>query len=316
MEQNIQTSSKTTPKDFFLWAAAMLTFYISIFSFIALVFDYINYAFPDPLHYYATDPYSSGVSYYMASLVVLFPLFLLFMRWIYKDITRDSARAGVWVRRWALYLTLFIAGATLAGDLVTLVMYFFDGDITLRFALKVFVLLLVMGGVFLHFLADLRGYWQKNSAKARAVAFSSVVLVAATIIAGFFIVGTPWQARLYRYDVQKINDLQSVQSSVFSYWRTHNALPTSLSTLTVSGYSIPEDLQTNQPYEYKVTGTSSFKLCAVFNAPIPIRTSLHKYQGIYSTQWNTWTHGAGRTCFTRTITKNSFDSNGRFVPTK
>ena len=66
--------AKTTPKDFFLWAGAMITLYASIVAFITLLFNYINFAFPDPLQYMG-DPYSGGIPYQMASLIVLTPVF-------------------------------------------------------------------------------------------------------------------------------------------------------------------------------------------------------------------------------------------------
>jgi len=60
---------KATPKDFFLWAGAMIALYAGIFSFITLLFEYINQVFPDKvLGYY--DPYAGGVAYAMASLIV------------------------------------------------------------------------------------------------------------------------------------------------------------------------------------------------------------------------------------------------------
>ena len=101
--------TKTTPKDFFLWAGAMISLYASIVAFLSLVFSYINHVMPDAaLNYYA-DPYSS-IAYEMATLIVFAPLFLILMRAIRRDIARDHSRNEIWVRRWALFLTLFIAG--------------------------------------------------------------------------------------------------------------------------------------------------------------------------------------------------------------
>ena len=75
------TKPRTTPKDFFLWAGAMVSLYVSVFSFLGLVFDYLNYAFPNPLlqSFYA-DPYQGSISYEIASLIVMFPLFFVLMR--------------------------------------------------------------------------------------------------------------------------------------------------------------------------------------------------------------------------------------------
>ena len=155
------TKPRVTPKDFFLWVGAMAALYASVVSFITLLFHYIDYAFPDPAleSYYYADPYSGPIRFAIASLIVLFPLFLVLMRLIRRDITREPLRAEIWIRRWVLYLTLFVAGITIAVDLITLINTFLGGDLTTRFVLKILVVFLIVGAGFLHFLADLRGYW-------------------------------------------------------------------------------------------------------------------------------------------------------------
>ena len=305
--------NKVTPKDFFLWAGAMIALYGSVFAFIALFFDYINYAFPDALQYYASDPYQGGVSYEMATLIVLFPLYLLLMWTIRRDIAHDKTRADIWVRRWALVLTLFVAGATVAGDLITLIMYFFNGDLTMHFVLKVLLVLGVAAVGVMHFLADMWGYWAQYPERQRSVVYATSALVVLSIIAGFFVVGTPWQVRLYRFDDQKINDLNNIQYQVVYYYQQKGELPNTLSDLNdpISGYVTPVDPQKGSTYVYKKTATLAFQLCATFNAvtqansgsmpqsmsaPIPAGgkpgTDLSGY---------TWEHGAGETCFDRTI---------------
>jgi len=300
---------RITPKDFFLWFGAMATLYVSVFAFIALVFNYLNYTMPDTLSQYSGDPYSGGVSYQMASLIVLVPIFILLMRLIHRGIEHDSSRAEIWVRRWALFLTLFVAGVTIAGDLITLIMYFFNGDVTLRFAFKVLVILLVAGAGFLHFLADLRDYWQRNPLKARLVGYATGALVIITIVVGFFIIGTPWQARLYRYDEQKVSDLQNIQYQVVYYWQAKQQLPAALADLAdpIAGYTAPRDPQTGEPYEYAVNGARTFELCASFNVPtrpysVAVRTApaLPGYPE-KGTENDSWKHDTGRTCFERTI---------------
>ncbi len=302
---------KTTPKDFFLWVGAMIALYASVFAFISLLFDYINYSFPETLQYYSGDPYSSSVSYEMASLIVLFPVFLVLMRIIHREIARDVSRRDIWVRKWALYLTLFIAGATVVGDLITLIMYFLNGDVTLRFALKVLVIFLVTGAGFLHFLADMRGYWEKEQKKATLIGWTCAALIVITIISGFFIVGTPWQARQYRYDDQKVGDLQNIQYQVVNYWQSKEKLPATLADLEdpISGFKAPIDPQSGGQYTYQATGGLSFKLCATFNAQTQPYSSATRTAPMAPTPagevgkpiQDNWQHGAGEVCFDRTI---------------
>jgi hypothetical protein len=304
-------NAKVTPKDFFLWFAAMLFLYTGVFNFIALVWNYINYTFPDPLAYYPSDPYQSGISWEMATLIVLSPLFLILMWWIHRSIRNDATRGEIWIRRWALYLTLFIAGVTIAVDLIYVLYAFLNGtDLTTRFLLKALVVLLVAAAGFMHFIADLWGYWEQFPMRNRAVAWATIALVILTIIAGFFIVGTPSQARLYRYDQQKINDLQSIQYQIVNYWQSKQKLPANLSDLNdpLSNFAVPSDPQPGDAYTYQATGPLSFKLCATFNAgsrgsnpsenapmiPAPMGAAGKAIQ-------DNWQHGAGQTCFDRTI---------------
>jgi len=80
--------------------------FLGLIAFVALFFDYINYAFPDALNYYSSDPYQSGASYEMASFIIFGAATILLLRVIHHTIHKDPTRADIWVRRWALYLTL------------------------------------------------------------------------------------------------------------------------------------------------------------------------------------------------------------------
>lgn len=293
-----------------MWAGAVVALYWSVTSFIFLVFDYINFAFPDPLNTYASDPYQNGVSFEMSSLIVLFPVFLILMWLIRRDIKKDHSRSDVWVRRWALVLTLFIAALSMIIDLVVLVHSFLNGDaITGAFILKVAVVLLVAAAAFMHFIADLWGYWEAYPGRARSAGYAFSILVVLTIGAGFLILGTPAHARLVNFDEAKISDLQNIQSEIVSYYQQNQKLPQSLSDLTnsLSYFTVPADGQSGQSYGYQITKAPySFELCADFNAAgdsggpdeyaQPAAAGSARVAGL-----DNWVHSAGNQCFVRTI---------------
>ena len=303
-----------TAKDFFLWAGAMVSFYWSVIAFIFLIFDYINYSFPDALSFFPADPYQSGISYEMASIIVLLPVYLFLMKLIRADMARDASRKDIWIRRWALILTLFVAGVTIAVDLIMLLTTFLNGEaLTTAFLLKVLVIFLVATGVFLHFSADLKGYWEQFPARRNMMRIGVAVLAVVAIVSGFFIVGTPAAARLARFDSQKVNDLQNIQSQVVNYWQAKRQLPATLADLNdplLFFGPMPVDAQTGEPYTYQTTGALSFKLCATFNAvsranqnspefarpvaPIPAGV-------VKGAPQDNWQHGVGEGCFDRTI---------------
>jgi hypothetical protein len=300
--------AKTGAKDFFLWAGAMLFLYADLVAFITLLFGYIDYVFPNALNYYPTNPYDSGMSYQMAVLIVLVPAFLILMHFIRRDISANESRADIWVRKWALYLTLFVAGITVAADLITLLYYFLSGqDITVRFLLKVAVVALVGAALFMHFMADIWGYWLKFPNKARMVGAGAGILVVLTILAGFLIVGTPWQAREYRIDTQRVNDLQNIQWQIVNYWQQKQKLPASLADLgdSISGWNAPIDPKTGEAYTYKVVGDTSFDLCATFSN-VSIGSDIGRNIAYPTEPYgagisDNWSHGSGTICFSRTI---------------
>ncbi len=301
---------KVGPKDFFLWAAAMVALYVSVVSLLALFFDYINVAFPDALNSYV-DPYSSGIRFAIASLIVMFPMYLLLMHFIRRDIARSPEKKNLWIRRWALVLTIFVAGLALVIDLITLINTFLGGDLTTHFVLKVVLVLLVMCAGLMHFLADFWGYWDINPSYARSVAIAVSVLVVATILSGLLIIGTPGEVREYRFDDEKVSDLQSIQSEIVGYWQTEDKLPATLSDLndSLGSFTVPVDEQTGAGYAYATTSALSFKLCATFNAPTqPDSPTIASEPVIPSPagagqdlETDSWYHGAGTTCFSRTI---------------
>ena len=80
---------KTEPKDVFMHLLAMVTLYSSITAFLVLVFQYINVLIPDPLtgNYYQLQSYFNGIRISIASLIVIFPVFVwvnYFLNKMYK----------------------------------------------------------------------------------------------------------------------------------------------------------------------------------------------------------------------------------------
>ena len=294
---------KTSAKDFFLWFGAMLSLYWSVIAFISLLFNYIDYAFPNVLAY-MPDPYRGGMPYEMASLLVLVPIYIALARIIRRTIAVDPSKKDIWARRWAIILTLFVAAVSIAIDVITLLTSFFSGaDITLAFAFKIIVVFLVTATIFMHFIADLKGYWDAYPKRELSVCAAMGVLVLVTIAAGFFIVGTPQHARQLRMDTERVSDLQSLQSEIINYWQSKAHLPADLSMLSdsISGYRVPTDPETNTPYEYKTTGKLSFELCGTFNNPGPAVSDGYTRPMMPKGMGNSWMHDAGHYCFPRTI---------------
>jgi hypothetical protein len=130
--------------------------YISAWNLGYLLFQFIEQAFPDPLDSHTIEALQSQVRWAVSWLVICAPLFLWLNLRLARRLAEQPSRRASRVRHWLTALTLFIASGSLLGDLVTLVYNLLDGDLTLRFLLKVAVVALLAGVSFLYYLQDLR----------------------------------------------------------------------------------------------------------------------------------------------------------------
>ena len=293
---------KITAKDFFLHIAVVALLYAGTIALLNILFRVINSAFPQigQYNYYG----SSSISLPVATLIVVFPLFLFLANVLRKGYAADPSLKDYAVRKWLIYITLFLVGAVLAGDLVVLIYYFLDGrELSTAFLLKILSILVVTGSIFGYYLDDLKD--RLTGSRRTLWRVLALILVVGSIFAGFSVLGTPASQRMLRYDSQKISDLQSIQWQLVNYWQQKGALPASLEALEdpISGFSIPLDPQTNLPYVYKKTGNMAFDLCAEFNKPLEAR-NLSKgetYPAPMGGFSDNWSHDVGEKCFSRSI---------------
>ncbi|MCX6701606.1 MAG: DUF5671 domain-containing protein [Candidatus Zambryskibacteria bacterium] len=299
----MEPQTKTSAKDFFLNLGAIVALYTLVFSLVNLLFTVIDRAYPPITNgYYYNN--SASISWPVATLVIFFPIFILLMWFLEKEYVIEPERQHAGIHRWLTYITLFVAGLAIAGDLITVLYYFIDGqNLTTGFLLKVLALLVIASSIFTYYTSDIRG---KLTSKSRIFwrIFAGVILVCA-IIWGFMVLGSPATQRLYKYDTQKINDLMNIDSAIQNYYSTKNTLPKDFTELsTLNYYMIQVDSQTQKSYEYNKTGNTTYELCAEFNKTSPDTTGSNIYTRPVG--YTSWTHPAGRYCFAQTINPNTY----------
>jgi len=295
---------RTTPKDVFLHLFNILCFYLSVIGVIMLYIKYIAVLFPDPLNFYFTVT-ANSVRLASAFLVVAVPAYL-FTGWLLaKDLANEPKRRELKLRKWLIYFTLFIAAITIIVDLVTFVYNFLSGELTIQFVLKVLVVLVVAAAVFGYYFWELKRADLKSN-KPKLLAWVVSVFTLLSIVAGFFIIGTPASQRNRRFDEQRVQHLQTIQSQIINYWTLKNVLPPALASLqdNISGFVLPQDPLTKQHYEYNIKSQLSFELCASFatrsdDLSPALKGSLPTSP--YEPFGQNWSHGAGQVCFERTI---------------
>lgn len=297
---------KVQPKDVFLQLGIIATLYIAAGSFLALLFQIVNYFFPDPLEYFFNP--GSAMRWALASLVIIFPVLVWLSLAVNKEIRETPEKTDLRIRKWLIYLTLFLAAGIILGDLITLIFNFLEGDLTARFLLKVAAVLSVAGAVFWYYIHDLRRKGKDFSLWAKVFVWKIIILVLAASVAGFYIAGSPFKQRDIKFDQERIGHLQTIQGQIVNYWIQKGKLPAGLNDLidTISGFTPPNDPETGELYSYKNTGLLSFELCAVFNLPSE-NPGAFKARPIgphsidSGIEGGSWDHAAGQQCFSRTI---------------
>lgn len=299
-------------RDAFFHLLNFAALYTTVISSLILLFTFINRLYPDAaigFDYASSD--LSGIRWSMAAIIVAFPLFTWISRMLITEMNMHVEKAGSGVRRWLTYLTLFVAATTMMGDVITLVYQLLQGELSVRFLLKVFVILLVAGMAFTYYFLSLRlsvDVLRKRNVH-RNFFFAALTLAAVVLVWGAMIVGSPVTERARQFDGRRIEDLQAISSEIDNivyegYVRPvapngetlppKHEIPQTLEKMKLNAmYTIPNtvDPETGAPYEYILHGTKSYELCATFS---------HERQEKYSIFWN---HPAGRTCFAFDVTK-------------
>lgn len=291
----IMENTKASAKDFFLHLGAIVALYTISISFLNLLFKIINKAFPEVAQNIYAWGGGSEISLPVATLIIVFPLFVFLSYLVYKIYDLNPEKKELGIRRWLTYITLFVAGIILAGDLVTVLYKFLDGqDLTWAFSLKALAVILVTGCVFGFYLQDIRDRVSPRNRKIWAWGVGAIILI--SVVLGFSIIGSPKTQRLTRLDNQKISELQNIQYQVINYWVTNGIIPETMPNIAI-------DSQTGSPYEYKKTGAMNYELCAVFNTESKVTQPISNPYAVTigKTGNEDWSHNVGRQCFQRVI---------------
>lgn len=336
-QQNSQTNTYVLPKlnlgFLFLSLGVLITLITSVVSALNLFFSTLDKKFPDVLNASYQYGYSSydyeSIRMALATLIIFFPIFLTVSFFWKKIINQGLGHLDEIIKKWLIYILIFVSSLVVAIDLVTLVKYFVSGEITTRFILKVVAVLLVALFVGVHYIFELKNI---NKFFGIPVGVGSAVKASIWVVLlvwfSFCVMGSPMKQRELRLDERRVQDLQGIQWQVINYWQQKEKLPEKITDLAnpLSGYSLPvePEFEKGKIYEYSIKDNTklTFELCADFALPMPKGWQEYNYNkgGIMPMAVRegatdvavsypypgggvneSWDHQTGRTCFERTI---------------
>ena len=126
--------------------------------------------------------------------------------------------------------------------------------------------------------------------RARLLAGTAALIVAAAVAAGLLALGPPAEARKRRLDDRRIQDLAAIEVAIRAHHSDTGSLPLTLSDLDPdsTGRQLFIDPSGKNSYEYYVIDSRRYEVCAVFQGPD--RRAL-----------GDWNHRAGRQCFRKAV---------------
>ena len=141
---------KNSPKDFFLYLLSNVALYYCAGWLVSLLYDCINYAFGSTArYYYETSWLPSSMRWAIASLVIVFPVYIWVTHMLNKDLDAHPEKRELRVRKWLIYLTMSLASVALVADIVALIYQFLSGEFVTTFFLKVLAVAVVSAPVML-----------------------------------------------------------------------------------------------------------------------------------------------------------------------
>lgn len=298
-------------RDAFFHLLTFVGLYTTVISTIILFFTYINRLFPDAaLQQYPSDETSmlSTIRWSIAAIIVAYPLYLWISRILIRDMATHTEKSVSAVRRWLTYLTLFITAAALMGDVITLIFYFLEGELSVRFLLKVFVVLALAGTVFLYYFLSLKTPPKTTQASGLNKLFLAIAttIVGIAVIWGIVLAGSPGNERERKFDDRRVDDLRAIQNEITNIAYGNKpvrpdapVVPVPQTLEEVQAQAVYQKLnltdpETGTPYIYRVQSATQYQLCATFSFPRDMSYDIF------------WNHPAGDYCFDIDATKAAY----------
>ncbi len=322
---------KTTAKDVFLYLGIIITLSVSVGNMISIVFTALEKVFVDPLTtMYVNDVYNDNTRMALASLVILFPLYILLSWLVSKDVMKNPEKKELIARKITIYIALFVTTCTLVGTLISVVYTFLGGELSALFGWKAFTVFVLALSVFGYYFYTLHRDYKIKTKTPMIIAIVASLVVLLSIIYSISILGTPAEMRKRKLDDQRLSDLSSLQTQIFNEYLRNGKLPKTLEDISdpFGNFVLPKDPVTKEDYEYKIiknTLPAEFSLCAKFDTVRNVTTgqpttkfdsplTQQYYPGDMSSFWN---HTTGDTCFTRIINQdilNRYQDKAGVIP--
>ncbi len=212
-------------------------------------------ASPNLNEYFTPESLIFGLS----SLIIAGPAYLILSWWIRRSFVTKAVNPASALRKWLVYVTMFITAVITLSDGIGVLYTFLNGDFTFRFFCKALTILIISGSIFSFHLWDIRREEPLPTPLTRRALFGVVVTLLITVVAAFIVVGSPKTRRLAQWDQQRVDHIRSITYDLFNRYNQGADLPKDNSQIMRL-----LDPETKAAYEYRAMDTDTFEVCALF----------------------------------------------------
>ncbi|MFH1412774.1 MAG: DUF5671 domain-containing protein [bacterium] len=268
-----------------------------------IIFQIINKTVTDMINF--AGSYNSGIlKFAISAIIIATPIYYVTMRQINKNLHSGILNKDSGVRKWLTHLILFVVSVVVIGWLIATINMFLNGEITLKFILKLITVIGISAVIFTYYLYDIKRESVNKKDKITSIYFYlSLILVIASFVTALFFVESPAQARERKHDDMILSDFDRIDSAINEYYRINKELPSALDILVDENkyYLETENLSnqiTEEVYNYEIIKDNDYHLCATFKASTKEKSKdldmRYQYNGH-------WAHEAGYQCLEQTI---------------
>jgi len=308
----IQTMAKrsSAARHTFYYLLILFTLSFTAIGVGQIIFQIINKVFPETFFDYDTSYSQEILRFGLSSVIIASPIYYWVARTVNKELATKLLDQHSLVRKWLTYLIIFVASVTVIGFLMGILNSFFNGELTIKFILKALSAILIAGLIFLYYFYDIRR--EKFAYNRTILAFRTtfIVIVLASIVAGFIYIDSPFKVREYREDNERINRLRNLSNEIDSFYWENDVFPQSLEI--IEGDVLAKHLKdpvTGERFQYQVLEPKVYQLCATFNHSNREEED-QEFRYYYDSEW---LHDAGEYCFEQKVIHDD-DDDERIVP--
>lgn len=279
-----------------------------------ILFQIINKTIADPIGISSGRFTSGALRYGISALIISAPIYYFITREIFKNLFKGLLEKDSGVRRWLTYFILFVAAVVMIGWLIAALNNFLNGELTIKFILKALTSIVISAIIFTFYFYDIKRE-EVAGKKDKVVTlyfYSTLVIVLAVLVAGFFFVESPTVVRQKRHDQQIVQNFENIYNAVTAYYNNNDTIPQSLEDLVSDPsreYYIIQDYlkdpETEEMFQYEKLAADTYKICASFYLSNK-DDSEDDYDEFLQEKW---AHDSGEQCFERRVEKYKNDSS-------